>query len=114
MIILNNLFKGDVMKTIWQKTAFLGILSLGLLSNLAMAREDRFESHKEKILKNMDEKISNLQSARGCIANTKEPAGIGTCMKSLQENMKKEREERIDHQIDELKERKARLEKSEH
>ena len=86
------------------------VLSCCLLSLAVFADEkesnkkENIEEIKQKVVSNLDQRISNLQTAKSCIQAASDHEGIKQCRKQLKEVMMKLKEEN-------QKERRERREK---
>lgn len=76
---------------------FLLFSLLAVIASPALRAEDSkegFESHKSKVLAEIDERIAHAQKARACVAAATDRDGLKKCREERQEWRKEQKEER--------------------
>ena len=82
-------------------------------SALAVAADNpKFNEHKQKVLKEMDEELAAIQAAKSCFSAANDHNAMKMCHETLAKERKHMRDENIDEKIHELQEKKAKMDKS--
>ena len=95
------------------KQLSLYALVLGLIFVPALAFSEgageNFAEHKSHVLQDLDQRIADLQKAKGCISTAQDQAGIKSCRQQLEEARKQERAQHMDRRIQHMQERKQKM-----
>lgn len=68
-----------------------------------------FTAQKEKILKNLEQRLSFLQAEKTCISAAQDQNALKVCREEQEKKMKEMKSQEVDEQIKRLQEEKAKL-----
>ncbi|MFZ9595892.1 MAG: hypothetical protein ACO3A2_07420 [Bdellovibrionia bacterium] len=82
-----------------------------MISSSALAGEDQnhFTEHKQRMLQHMDERISQLQTERSCMAGAANQDAARTCRENHRQARRQLESQRIDTQIQNLQQKKEKM-----
>ena len=121
MIDLGDAAEYDLQKQLfWGKTTYMKLtIRIGfclvvatVLSQtvgLVFANEEGFEKRKQAMMKEMDDRIGNLQTTKTCISSAKDRMAMNGCYKNMRESRMKERSEMLERRKEHIEERMQKL-----
>lgn len=78
---------------------------------IASATNDNFAERKTQALANIDKRIAMMNEMKTCISGASDQAALKTCHQKMREEHKGMKMDRMDHKIQKMQERKAKIAK---